>query len=131
MITTPHNDREDGVSPVVVCRPHQVLAEEISKGTTIGANLIAEVLSLLDGEEEVPQLKVARISNLLLDRHSHRSIRRVFRRLLEAGLLERSWPKEEPHAVYQLDHEAMRRALAQARSNATNAALSSQPAAIN
>jgi hypothetical protein len=112
MITTPHNDREDGVSPVVVCRPHQVLAEEISKGTTIGANLIAEVLSLLDGEEEVPQLKVARISNLLLDRHSHRSIRRVFRRLLDAGLLTRTWPKEEPHPVYQLEHGALRRALA-------------------
>jgi hypothetical protein len=112
MITTPHNDKEDGLSPVVVRRQHQLLAEELSKRTTIGANLIAEVLSLLDGEEEVPQLKVAEISDQLLGRHSRRSIRRVFRRLLDAGLLERSWPKEEPHPVYRLEYEAMRSALA-------------------
>ena len=117
-MTNTRKQREDGVSPVVVCRQHQLLAEELSKGTTIGANLIAEVLSLLDREEAVTQLKVAEISDQLLGRHSRRSIRRVFRRLLDAGLLERGWPKEEPHPVYQIEHETMRSALAQARSNA-------------
>ncbi len=112
---------------MIVCAQHQRLAEDLADGTTIGANLAAEILALLDalghasGNESEALIRTGTgLSDRLLGRHSQRSIRRVFRLLMDEGLLARSWPMEERYPVYLLDTVLLRQRLAGEKGNGIN-----------
>ena len=100
---------------VTILPSHQVLAAELVENEVVGANAMAEVIGMLDSLRHRPGadgtvLRVgglAGISVMLHERHGRRTLQRILRLLMQAGMLDRRLPVDCAQPVYMLDVAAL------------------------
>jgi hypothetical protein len=96
---------------VTILPSHQALAAKLVEKEVVGSNAMADVIALLDSLRHRPGadgavLRVgglAEVSAMLHERHGRRTLQRILRLLLQAGILDRRLPIDCAQPVYMLD----------------------------